>query len=226
MSSPALLLAPSAYSQKVMGALPSGPAVDQQPRVDRRITRLVRDHRCPVGDLARRLVGRAGEPEVSARRRSGRGAERDRERRIARRTVPRSTNTLTTAYSGAGAFCHRGVPAGPAGPVAPHWTSQGQLCTCRASRTDRTCRSCGSCWASVTLGPCRAYRTCGSCGSCWANVTLRACRACRTGVTLGPCGAYRTCRSCAPAGPTSPLAPAAPAAPAGPLLAARTSDVP
>ena len=110
VSSPAWLSAPSANSQKVIGAGPNQLACGSAASG--------RSPHYPTGSRSpqprRRSCtapgGRAGEPEVSARRRSGRGAERDR---VARQSavvpLPRSTNTVTTAYSGAWA----GVPGGP-----------------------------------------------------------------------------------------------------------------
>ena len=174
VASPALLLAPSAYSQKVDGsARHISLLVDQQPRVDHRITRLVRDHRSPEGDLARRLGGRAGEAEGSAYGRSGRRAECDREGRPARRRrclEPRTRSQCRTQPSRrcgpagrrsgrAGGTCGEGH-GGPGRRL-----SLGGLLTCRACwplglahlrgppapGALRTCRA--RTWAPYLLGP-------------------------------------------------------------------------
>ena len=85
----------------------------------------VRDHRSPVGNLARRLGGRAGEPEVSARGRSGRRAERSGVERPAGRVGvarldPRTRSPRRTQESGRerqGVRADRRVPWGLQGPV-------------------------------------------------------------------------------------------------------------
>ena len=138
-SSPALLLAPSTYSQNVMGGFRCRTRLllDQQPGVDhRRLRRQGRDHHSPVGDLARRLGGRAGEPEGSAGGRSGRRAGKsDREGLPAHRIT--------------GAALHEDAHKAE--------LSRPTCRACRTSRAGRTCRAGSTCLAPVA--PAATLRT-------------------------------------------------------------------